>query len=807
MGKLKDIFIDKKTGKPGDAVFVLLFFVLAHAFFWKFLVPGQMVFGTDIQNQSYPLQHMAVNQMLESGSLMLWNPYIFSGMPFLASFSFPFFYPGALLFFVLPLGFAMGYELVLHFFLMGVFMYAFLRHLKLSREAAFVGGLMFMFNVHFVSLVYPGHGGKLITMTFLPLALMALDRGFVSKPLYNFGILGLVVGLMFYGGHPQILFYCGIALSLLFLFLAAARYRENRLAGTLKLFGLFTASFVAATLLYAAILFPAMQYRSYTHRGEGATGASYEFATSFSQPPEGLLYIPLRNPFGWGKDYGPKVPTTDGIFYRGRIGLRLSIDYASVFGLVLALIGAIYARNRYTWYFVALALLSMFLALGGFNPLYVYVYKYIPGFSLFRVPYAIMILLPLCWAALSAYGLQYLMDSKGSKKERSITKFIYAGSAVTIAVFGAWLYFKYNSAGAISWFLGFEWVRQMLWGYYSDVPQRFSFFVGNLVVFSTLAAVSMVLLVAYRKGILTGRRLALAAALFIIVDLWPVGWQFIKTVPTATLEDVYFPKTPAIRRILADKEGPFRVFSLVTNNELLYYRIQSMTGYHPVLLNYYERAIGRMDPSGPLADLMNAKYLMLPKKPEYNFAEYPDASARKALADKFETLETDGPYVYRNRSVLPRGFLVNALWKADSEGQALDVVTDRRFTPGKVAVLTEEPDFRINAGADLSGQKVETALYSPDRIRFDVKSPADSFMVVSEVWYPGWKSYLDGREVKIYRTDFLVRGVFMPEGDHVLEMVFDPPIFKLGAAVSLITLALLSWLIGREFVGRRVKEV
>jgi Bacterial membrane protein YfhO len=814
LGNIARFFVDEKDGSLNARFYVLAYFVLAHVFFWKFMVPGQMIFGTDVQNQSYPIQHMAVEQMLESRSLMLWNPYIFSGMPFLASFSFPFFYPFALLFFVLPLGFAMGYEMVLHFFLMGVFMYALLRRLRLSRQAAFVGGLVFMFNCHLVSLVYPGHGGKIFTVTYLPLALMLLARGFDSDRLYNFGLLGLVVGVMFYGGHPQILFYCGIAIALFFVFMAAAEFKKNRAAGTARLFGFLTMSFALGALLYAVILFPAMQYRSYTQRSGGESGgSSYEFATSFSQPPEDMLYVPLRNPFGWGKDYGPNTPTTDGIFYRGRIGLRLSVDYAGVFVLVLAIFAALFVRNRYTWYFAALALLSMFLALGGFNPLYVYVYKYVPGFSLFRVPYAIMILLSVCWGALSGFGLQRLLDMNKPAREKGLMYFTYACAAVTFAVLGLWLYWKSDADGVVNSLLGYDWVRQMLWGYYADVQQRFAFFVHNLVVFSTLMAVSAGILFAYRKGWLTKRMLVAVAAVFILVDLWPVGWEFVKTVPTSTIEQVYFRKTPAIKTMLDDKGGPFRVLSLVTNNELLYYRIQGMTGYHAVILGYYENALGRLDFGGGLIDLLNGKYLMLKKEPQNDFAAYPNATVRDALMRKYELLDDNGMYFYRNRSPQGRAWLVNRIWWTRNLDEALNIITDRRFVSKDFAVIAAPQENGASApavsppiqeGADLSGQKVELSKFGPDRLEFRVFSPAAAFMVVSEVWYPGWKAFIDGKKTEIFRTDYLLRGVSMPAGEHVLTMKFDPPLFKLGAVVSSLALLFMAWLIIRERRKRRV---
>jgi len=795
------MFIDRRDGSYNDLFYYVLFFVLTHVFFWQFFVPGQMIFGTDIQNQSYPIQQMAVSEMLKDRSLMLWNPYIYGGMPFLASFSFPIFYPFALLFFVLPVPFAMGYEVVIHFFLMGVFMFAFLRDLKLSRHAAFIGGLLLVFNLHCISLVFPGHGGKIFTVTYLPLAMMLLDRAFRERPAFNLTMLGLLLGLMFYGGHPQILFYCGGAMSLFFLMRLVQESRRNGLIGSARLVGLYCAAFALGTLLYAAILFPAWEYRGYTHRVGGVTGATtYEFATSFSPPPEDILYLFMRNPFGWGKDYGPTIPNTKDEFYRGRMGLKLNIDYFGVFGLVLALIGVVFVRNRYTWFFAFLALLSVFLSLGRFNPYYIYVYKYVPGFSLFRVPYAILIILPMCGTTVAAFGMQYLLDSGDASRKKGLMYLIAAGSILAAAALALSIYWTKNAVDATDWALGFGWVREMLWGQFDDAVQRMLFFARNLQIFSVCLAASMSILVVYRMGLLKVRYLTAVVSVFIIIDLWPLGWDFIKTVPVSSIEGQFFRETPQIKMLEADKDGPFRVYSLVTNNELLYRGIQSLTGYHAVPLGYTERTLDSITFDNSMLDMLNAKYLMLPKDPDYDFLHYPIEPVKKKLEEKYELIsDTPDMFFYRNRSVLPRAFLVKEIMRAGGVEDALGMVSDPYFKPGLVAVIAEDPDSRdsVDPSADLSGQKVRVASYAPDKIVFDVYSPADSFMVVSEVWYPGWKAYVDGREKRIYRTDYLLRGLTVPAGEHKVVMEFKPGIFRLGEAVSLLTLiffaAVLGW--------------
>src|SRR5512135_276350 len=314
----------KKLFKDSDLPYLLLYVLLVHVFFYRFFIPGQMIFGTDTISQSYPIQVVAMRDIARYHYVPLWNPYIFSGMPLLASFSFHIFYPLNWIYFFLSTEFAAGYQYVIHFVLMGITFYYFARHLKLSRQASFVGGLMFLFNAHFVSLIYPGHGGKIFTIAYLPLALMLLDRALDSRPFLNLSLMGLVVGLMFYGGHIQILFYCGITLLLFLVMRLAVGLKEKKGAKwALKGAAGFVYAFGLGTLLYAAVLLPAWEYKGFTERGGGVTQASsYEFAVSFSNPPEDMLYLGMSDPFGWGKDYGPYEPTTSGIFYRGRIGLR-----------------------------------------------------------------------------------------------------------------------------------------------------------------------------------------------------------------------------------------------------------------------------------------------------------------------------------------------------------------------------------------------------------------------------------------------------------------------------------------------------
>ncbi len=828
MPRIKSYFIDDKDGSFTSLVYILLYIVIAHACFWKYLVPGNFAYGTDTIAASYPMQVIGMKDIFKYHYMPLWNPYIFSGMPLLASFSFHVLYPGSWIYFIFSQKFATGYLYIIHFILMGCFLFAFFRQIGLSKQASFVGGLIFMSAPHLVTLVYPGHGGKIYTMTWLPLALLFLDRALDGEFLFNIALMGLFVGLMFYGGHIQIMFYCGITLVLFLVMRLAADSRSRGWKWALKGIGGFVFAFGLGTLLYAAVLIPAFQYKKFTERGQGGTmtsASSYQFATSFSMPPEDMLYTIMHDPFGWGKDYGPTVPTieptapwlarllgttTDRIFYRGRMGLKLSLDYFGVLGVVLGRIGALFRRSRCTWFFLGMGVLTGFLALGGFNPFYYYIYKYVPGFSIFRIPYAIMILSPICGSVLAAHGMQYLLDykartaldgktkSKAKAAHRSgrdpLFYFITAGAAVLVFVLGTALYWNSDIFGAVNRWLDHQWVRDMLWGEFDDAPERLSYFIKNMFVFSFVLAVSLALLAIYRKGWLNRKYLTLIVSVIIIADLWPVDWSMIKTVPVSELDSVFYKQTPQIKALEADKDKPFRVFAPNLNNFLLIRGIESLTGYHAAPLEYYMNTVDSITLNNSILDLLNARYLLLPKQPEYDFSAIPDPAARKEMMDRYELLDNSDCYFYKRKINLPRAWLVDRLIKVDDTEQALGIISDPRFPPFDAAVVSGNGklDFYINPSADLAGQSVRVTKYTPDEMDINVSAPANSFLVASEVWYPGWKAYVDGVRTRIYRTDYVLRGIPMPKGNHKLALKFSPGTYHIGVALSLMALAFIA---------------
>jgi len=126
-----------------------------------------------------------------------------------------------------------------------------------------------------------------------------------------------------------------------------------------------------------------------------------------------------------------------------------------------------------------------------------------------------------------------------------------------------------------------------------------------------------------------------------------------------------------------------------------------------------------------------------------------------------------------------------------------------RFDPHRIAILEEKPAAPIVAGA---GNTVQLTSFDIHEIRLSAKVMQTALMVLSEIYYPaGWKAYVDGRETKIYKTNYILRSVQLPPGEHEIVFKFAPASYRLGAWISVTTLLLLLGLLAVQLFLRREK--
>ena len=169
--------------------------------------------------------------------------------------------------------------------------------------------------------------------------------------------------------------------------------------------------------------------------------------------------------------------------------------------------------------------------------------------------------------------------------------------------------------------------------------------------------------------------------------------------------------------------------------------------------------------------------------------------------------EFAGVLVLRNTHALPRAWLVAEAEAVDGE-EALRRIRGegaQDFDPRRTALVEVKPtDLPQLPGGDVAaGSAARVVAYEPSQLTIDTSAPTPTVLVVSENFYPGWMATLDGRPAPILQTDYLLRGMTLPAGQHRVEMRYTAPGARTGALVSALTLCLLA---GLAFYARRTRR-
>ncbi len=422
------------SARGGRFLVPVLLALYAVALFWPLVLTNRILVGIDFFNYFVPYWDYAA-EALRQGRLPLWNPYLFLGVPFLANppvaVLYPLHWPLRLLLWPPR---ALAASFVLHVWLGGLFTYALARRsLGLGRLGALVAAVVWMGSGYVGG--QAEHISHLSTVAWLPLTMLLLDLASPggSRPLRWNAVagLGLVIALMLLAGHTQLAYIslCGLGLyalrpSVIPVWMARhggfrAMRRQIRWQPPVA----FGIAAVLGLMLAAVQLLPTLELSRLSIRSDGLT---YREAVSFSLRPRALLYT-LLPAYGQSLEESFGTPAfTEFVAFVGIIGLTLAAVGAR---------GALQARRGR--FFVALALVGLALAFGGYNPFYFVLYKVLPGFGLFRVPARWLVLYTLSLAFLAGIGAETLTRTNLSRPHLRGGILIVGGIFFLVAI--AWL--------------------------------------------------------------------------------------------------------------------------------------------------------------------------------------------------------------------------------------------------------------------------------------------------------------------------------------------------------------------------------
>jgi len=751
---------------------VIILFFLALAFLWGRMTAFNRGVPTgDIAAQFYPNKVFTV-EMVKRGEIPLWNPYIFCGVPFLANPQTALFYPPNLAFLVLPVHLAFSLLELLHTFLAGLFTYLYLRSVKRDRFVAIFSAIAFAFSGYFAARYKFGHFTLLQASAWLPLIFLLFERALERRNALYIASTGVVIAIQFFAGHPTTSFSSILAVGLYSFYKIIKRGSG---LSSLRIALTFLLVIFIAFLVSAIQLLPTYELLKLSTRGS----VDFDFLKSRSFPPQNLLTFFVPNIFGSPVHSNAMQGAT----------FVETCAYVGILPLLLAIFCFISKRDERATFFAILALIAIFLALGGFNPFYSLLFRFIPGFSRVSDPYRFVFLYVFSISILAGLGLDCATRQANTPRYFNFLLLLFFLGSIT---------------ALIAFYLGKPYLlslgERMIEARYTDperrlakLPSLYSLQLRSLAVFSLFSTLSGFILF-WRRRLRRGfKALAICLAL---IDLWQFGLGF--TYPT----EVKSHSTPEYVRFLKGDSEPFRILPLdegvFAHNNSILYRIPSVTGYDPLILKRYMRFLGasedmpvsQLDPRCPtitnlrfaFLGLLNVKYII----------------GSSAIEGDFKLVYDKDAKIYENPYPLLKAFVVHDYEVLPPE-QVLEELKSTSFNPERCVLLEEDPSVFLPKY--FTPSEITILEYTPNSLTIKADASRDGFLVVSEVYYPGWRVYVDGREGKLYRANYILRAVYLKGGTHIVRFLFAPFSFKVGMWISVTSSLMIFALIlkGRDW--------
>ena len=820
---------DKETPSLArkDLLVLAGFFIFLLLFFSDVLTqPGQICLGRaegDARSQFYGWRAYGFGQIAQ-GRFPLWNPYEFVGMPFVASLQSSMFYPTNWLCAFLPLGLAINLGIIINLFLSGLFAYLWCRRIGLRWPGAMVAAAAYVFGAPQLLRIYEGHWSFLCSMPWIPAVLLCAEV-FISGRRRMLALAGgaAAVAMQLFGGNPQYAFYGGIAAAL---YLAGRAWQE-RAAGKKRLLaavGCFAGMYALGVLLAGVQFFPALELLAHSAR-QGQL--SYDWVAQYSFAPENVAAFLVPDLFG----------SDVGVTYWGRWNLWEMCPYVGVVAAGLAIASAFGGRRRTVLLAAIISAALLLLALGGYTPLLRLLYHGVPGFGLFRVVARFLCPLSLFLGLLAGLGADWLVSrSDGNGEVRPsrvrITLCIVGGLALALAVAGLVLTPADDApnSGWRSFVQTMVSQGQRLPVYLpkeispseSTVPAGFALRSQgeasvSLIRSGVLLGVLVVLLLLAMR--LRLRRGWIAAGILILVaaDVWTFGRRYLKT---------FDPNEGGLTKdaaaFLKKDAQPFRfarwrsyglpawqgmanemscIEGVQPNAPALFRDVfWSFQGFRRTTqkTSYSLRPPGRPGRIERFVRpfrMLNLRYLI--------------EERRNGVWDDVGGLviayEDERVRIYELPHHWPRAWLVHEYVVEREPLKMLEsLMRSNRYQTA--AFFADEPGFRVQAPS-ADERKPHIVAYEPDRVVVEVEAAAPAFLILSDLYYPGWHAAVDGQRAPLLKANYLMRAVPVPAGRHVVEFTYAPFSFRAGVAASLFACAVMGTLVWLHcFTGRRKQD-
>jgi hypothetical protein len=723
---------------------------------WPWL-SGRVTIPWDAKAQFLPqLQFLA--RSFAEGQSPFWAPYVFAGHPQIADPQSLIFSPPYLLLAWLnpaPTAWAADATLYVLLLLSAAAMLIWLTDKGWHPAASLVAALSFAFGAAMAWRVQ--HIGQVMSLAYLPVVLLCLDRALDRKSLIYGAAAGIAAGLLVLGRDQVAL------LSIYFLVAYVASQWWQSPQRTSFAQSSFAPLSIAAVAGIAVIAVPVV-LTALVAADSNRPSIDLEGAGRGSLHPALLLTALAPDAFGssgvigeyWGPPSGRWGDT--GLYLAQNMG-QMYIGALPALALIWAAFAGVLWRREVRVVTVSLGI-ALFYALGWYTPVFALFHAFVPGVDLYRRPADAVFLIGFLASVLAGYAVHcWLMEA-----DRALPLWRRAGMiALPVAAFAVMLALALNLQKLdVAW----PYIAIPVCLFIAATLVLAAFHrSGNALAVTALAAAFMAGDLAFSNG--PGGATALPPAMFDVLD------PATRNDTISLLKQKTNETRDATRRDRVEIVG----FGFHWPNASLTHGLEATLGYNPLRLGHFTRATGAGDTVGlpdqkgfsplmpsyrsTLADLLGLRFIA---------TSVPIEEIDKNLQPgdlTFVAKTTDG-FIYENPRALPRVLFAGQSLKADFEAM-LTSGTWPNFDPS-TTVLLEQAD---RGAAGRSGD-ARIISYGNTKITIDADSPDGGFVVLNDIWQPWWFATVDGKPADLLRANVLFRAVAVPPGKHTVTFSFSP---------------------------------
>lgn len=698
--------------------------------------------------------------------------------------------------------------LFLHF----IGFYVLMLCLGVSHWLAVIGAIAFGLSSFTLISIEAGHNTKVQAMALMAPVLGGILLTYRKNILAGAAFTAFVLSLAIAANHLQVTYYLIICVMLLGVYELVEAIITKRLAHFTKASVALIFAAALAVVPNIANLWMTQDYGKETIRGGSSElsrkvsnsdgGLDFDYASRWSYGASDFEFLSVLLPSikggGSGEDVGedsnfgkalqskgyPLTYTKQAPTYWGNQPFTSGPVYFGAVVIFLFVFALLAAQDKLKWWVVALSLISFLLAFGHNTPFFKIAFGTLPFFNKFRTPSMALVIAQLVFPLFAFLGLNELLKGKfdiaKTKKQLMIATGVTGGIALLFGVFGG-MFFNFSA----------ESDKQMN-------EQGLTFLVDALKQdradmlrndgFRTLffVAAAFGLLWFFIQNKLSKQILIGGLGLLMLIDGWSVSKRYLNE-DDFVEENKYesaFAMTKADMDILRDTDVNYRVYNLTRdpfNDAITSYYHKHIGGYHPAKLIRYQDLIEEHISKGTpqVIDMLNTKYII-------------------------QNGNDGQPQAQMNPNACGNVWLIKNIRHVKNADEEIAALGAADFSPKETALLDERYKQDVTSDTyNTEGSSIAQSYFSPNKITYDYNGADKNFAVFSEVYYPDWDCYVDGKLTEYARVNYVLRGLELPAGKHTIEFKMEPRAYivgnKIAYAGSAILLLFLLVAIGLNF--------